>query len=411
MAAFAQSRPEMSERVSFAIVALVLGASAIAKGVYPEAIVTALRFSIRTYSASAGAWLAIVTGGIVAWEIVLACQLLRRPAPSRWVTRATCATLVMFAAFLEWLWSQPLAPPCGCSGLPTGLSRQSEAGLGILRNVGLVLLLAYACRRDGDEKTRAPAATSERGAEQRAFTLVELLIVIVVIGVLMSMMLPGLARARTSAREARTFSDLRQALVVLSQYAGGEREMFPFIGTPGRPDGPLHIRGHTLRTSANGGFWGQASLWASVAVPEYAADLPRKDASRYWNGARPSSESESPPDWLIATPLLLSFSTMAAKEFWDNRWEFADIDRFRGTSWVHLGFPSRKGLLWDSRVGGYTGGPMEIDCRVFTAWGDGSAGFLRASQMDPSLIAKDPYTGFESAIMNTFMGVSGIDRR
>ncbi len=406
-----RSRPEAGVRVAYAMVALVFGVSAMAKGLHPEAIVAAMRFGAGARSAGAGLWLAIVTGGLVAWELVLACQRLRRPEPARWMARAASATLVMFTAFLAWLWSRPGAPSCGCSGLPSGLSHGSEAGLGVLRNAGLLLLPLYAGRRRGYETNRSPVLVGASGVERRAFSLVEVLVLIAVIGVLMTVMLPALSRSRATAREGRSLSDLRLAHVVLSLYAHGEREMFPFIGTPGRPDGPFHIHGHTLRSSGNGGFWGQATLWASVAVPEYAEQLPRRDATRYWNAARLSGEPASPPDWLIATPLLLSFSTMASREFWDNRWEFADIRRFRGTSWVDLAFPSLKGLLWDSRVGGYMGGPTELDSRFFTAWGDGSASFLRSSQMDPSLIAHDPYTGFESAIMNTYMGLSGIDRR
>ena len=62
---------------------------------------------------------------------------------------------------------------------------------------------------------------------KRGFTLIELLVVIAIIGILASLLLPALARAREAARRASCQSNLKQIGLVFKMYAGECNDFFP----------------------------------------------------------------------------------------------------------------------------------------------------------------------------------------
>ena len=75
---------------------------------------------------------------------------------------------------------------------------------------------------------------------RRAFTLVEVLVVIAVIALIAAMLLPALSKARQSGRRTACASNLRQLSVAVSIYAGENEGDYPPVNQTNRWPAQLH---------------------------------------------------------------------------------------------------------------------------------------------------------------------------
>jgi prepilin-type N-terminal cleavage/methylation domain-containing protein/prepilin-type processing-associated H-X9-DG protein len=64
-------------------------------------------------------------------------------------------------------------------------------------------------------------------SRSRAFTLVEMLVVIGIIGILAAMLMPSLAKAKAKAHQTKCLSNLRQMQLALKMYASDFNEEYP----------------------------------------------------------------------------------------------------------------------------------------------------------------------------------------
>ncbi len=91
-----------------------------------------------------------------------------------------------------------------------------------------------------------------------AFTLIELLIVIAIIAMLIGILLPSLGKARSSGRELRCMSNLRQSHLAFTLYADRSRGFYPAQRDPliYSPD-DLEVRTGRATAGEPKGYW----LW------------------------------------------------------------------------------------------------------------------------------------------------------
>src|SRR5688572_22253643 len=83
----------------------------------------------------------------------------------------------------------------------------------------------------------SPMRDAPRGPGGRAFTLVELLVVIGIIALLVSILFPALRRARDHAQRVQCMSNMRQVIMALTAYAGEYKGAYLGPHTMSRPNG------------------------------------------------------------------------------------------------------------------------------------------------------------------------------
>jgi prepilin-type N-terminal cleavage/methylation domain-containing protein len=201
--------------------------------------------------------------------------------------------------------------------------------------------------------TPRPAAAPERRAPIRrapAFTLVELLVTLALIGVLLALMFPALVAVRRQAQIIRSHAHLRQVFIATHAYTESNRDTFPrFEALGGSWD---YIR-HRSLVIPNTYFGAHQLLWMALVAPDDPGF--HAMAAHLTYAERTSPEYEAYED--------LRFTRFYSSRFWMSptlvadpsvfdepisRWTSIDSPALlRGVRSFEITHPSRKGLFVD----------------------------------------------------------------
>lgn len=141
------------------------------------------------------------------------------------------------AAYAAHLWFAS-APDCGCLGILAQYSWAVEISRYVLPRNLFLLFLLIAARLLGARPalpapvSAAPFAAPPRTPAPRAFSVIELILTIALVGLLLTLIIPSLARTRLAARVAASSAQIRSHASLFNAYANDYRGLMPYVTEP-----------------------------------------------------------------------------------------------------------------------------------------------------------------------------------
>lgn len=293
------------------------------------------------------------------------------------------------------------------AGVVSDASAESGDGIatawwGTIRNLGFLgvsLLLVFEIKGSKQSEAHAEEPTEGGSESARAFSLVELLVVIVVLGVLLALALPMLSRSKISARQVRTVSTLRQIHVAVWSYAEEWKEALPYLGYAGEP-----WRGLTLdQTPAPASYFSQSAYYINLLYPSYFSE--RADVDQPGDYGVSSRQSVH-----FMTPYRMTQGAFAAPEYWRGDSPPTDLTLYRSVRVHEALFPGQKVLILHMLSDYFGAGRRGEDPgRVAVVMMDGGASRRPVTDAFEESTINRPYGSIPVPGLATVGGLAGRD--
>lgn len=253
-----------------------------------------------------------------------------------------------------------------------------------------------------------------RADNRRAFTIIELLVVIGVIGVLLSLTLPALRSARDAGRTLVCVANLHSLGQTMVAYNDAHDGKYPFVRNGNgklfpTPTYPGDTSAATIPNPFSLEIQWTILMFDIAPWDEYFASwlcpgAPR-DPARPWDG---TNVLDGDGALVINNLSSYSYSTsfVASPSLWSGHSE-ADESLLRPTLASEVAHPSNKVLMWDSEMAHLsvkTAATLDRRPMLFT---DGHAAVMRLSEAAEPVV--NPFTGEARKLVDTPHGVDGVD--
>jgi prepilin-type N-terminal cleavage/methylation domain-containing protein len=267
-------------------------------------------------------------------------------------------------------------PDCGCFGLIAKAQADRRVAVFLVaRNgclLGLLLLSLMADRGGGRRALRVPWRSGPM--TRPGFTLLETILVIAIVGLLVSLLMPSLGRARQSAERLASRRALGQHAGVVGAYLLDWDDAYPIYADP---DAMLHIIRSQNQVLTYSQYFGTVTGW-NVAL-----------ADMYYNGRSTGDDFQrkgSRPEYTAITPFKYSSAFLAHPEFWNERTRTGP-DQWGGVRDAQVQWHSAKVVFIDSLMWDQTARPADPNYsnerNTDVSLLDGSARLVRRSEFEP----------------------------